>query len=149
ILLTLFALLSPPPPRSTLFPYTTLFRSILADIEGVPPGKTERMQHAIGAGHVLLLVAEQREVGTGLRSKALVLAQRVDAGHEIGDVILADQMTIFRQRLALYGAAGGIGSGKPGQYHRLLATVVRQPMNLAIRTRQFEIRCRIAHFQCL
>src|SRR5690606_41055035 len=83
ILLTLFALLSPPPPRSTLFPYTTLFRSILADIEGVPPGKTERMQHAIGAGHVLLLVAEQREVGTGLRSKALVLAQRVDAGHEI------------------------------------------------------------------
>src|SRR5205823_14225424 len=36
--ITIFSLIMPPPPRSTLFPYTTLFRSVCGD---VGYGKTE------------------------------------------------------------------------------------------------------------
>src|SRR3712207_6995515 len=49
------------PPRSTLFPYTTLFRSSAAD--------TEVQQHVAGAGHLVTEVGEgQVDVGPGLRA---------------------------------------------------------------------------------
>src|SRR5690348_17531489 len=37
------------PPRSTLFPYTTLFRSLLGDVEGDHPRIGQRMDRAFDA----------------------------------------------------------------------------------------------------
>src|SRR2546430_11223491 len=36
------------PPRSTLFPYTTLFRSLLAGIKAYAPGKSEELKAYLG-----------------------------------------------------------------------------------------------------
>src|SRR5690349_22961463 len=39
--------MTPPPPRSTLFPYTTLFRSDLSRwLDGVAPEDLDRVSHA-------------------------------------------------------------------------------------------------------
>src|SRR5207249_11634521 len=50
---TLFSTLFRPPPRPTLFPYTTLFRSAPAD-ERVPPAEHEavRLRHRLRGGRV-------------------------------------------------------------------------------------------------
>src|SRR5690606_41440089 len=49
VLYSLFSfLMTPRPPRSTLFPYTTLFRSRSAPVRRVPPGRHRRA--AAGAG---------------------------------------------------------------------------------------------------
>src|SRR5690606_16388558 len=120
---------------------------VLADIDGVPPGIAQRVQYTVGPGDRLVLVTEQGEVRAGLRGKAGVLAQRIDTGHEVADIVLADQMAVLRQRLALDGAAGGIGSGKPGQHHRLPITVVRQAVGLTVGARQLEVRGQLSHFK--
>src|SRR5688572_32122727 len=41
------------PPRSTLFPYTTLFRSVDADLGGVEQGQHLRVGHAPGESHIV------------------------------------------------------------------------------------------------
>src|SRR5690349_25021813 len=48
---SIFFLIIRRPPRSTLFPYTTLFRSVLGD--GAPIGETEREGIAEGRGLLL------------------------------------------------------------------------------------------------
>src|SRR3712207_7717662 len=66
------------PPRSTLFPYTTLFRSQGADQRVVgsayagPPGRAERRQPRVGEVELLARTAEELGVlGVGPRPAAL------------------------------------------------------------------------------
>src|SRR3712207_8610727 len=58
------------PPRSTLFPYTTLFRSIMVENVGMNPGRT---------GFVEIL----REMGGDVE----IRNQRVVAGEPMADVV--------------------------------------------------------------
>src|SRR5256885_13288748 len=60
------------PPRSTLFPYTTLFRSCLRQIKSSPSARRER------SGHFVQLVAEecQRDLAAVARA----------AGESLGEV---------------------------------------------------------------
>src|SRR3712207_7493977 len=59
------------PPRSTLFPYTTLFRSILADL-GV--------EGALGAGPEVLDGADRVVVSPGVRPRDPVLRAASERG---------------------------------------------------------------------
>src|SRR5207245_9213117 len=65
LVLCLLAILRPP-PRSPLFPYTTLFRSIVKDVVGVPEveGDVVCRHHAVreGGGHHLRLGAHQQRM---------------------------------------------------------------------------------------
>src|SRR3712207_9022124 len=47
------------PPRSTLFPYTTLFRSILADLEGAVNRDMQRNRGQVRVVHTLTYCVEQ------------------------------------------------------------------------------------------
>src|SRR2546430_16413764 len=58
MILYFFFLMIRRPPRSTLFPYTTLFRSPVTDLEGGPAVNTQRF-HPLhlarrGVGHLVL-----------------------------------------------------------------------------------------------
>src|SRR5258708_27230647 len=56
------------PPRSTLFPYTTLFRSRVARPRPPVPGGASDPVHAMSAP-LLLTAAEMRQLGGGQRSE--------------------------------------------------------------------------------
>src|SRR5947209_16591942 len=51
-----------PPPTSTLFPYTTLFRSNLREILGIVLGYQDRLDAAAGRRQQLLLQPADRQV---------------------------------------------------------------------------------------
>src|SRR5690349_25142800 len=51
------------PPRSTLFPYTTLFRSQDVDLDAVLPGQAGLL---LGAAEVLVAVADEDDAVSGL-----------------------------------------------------------------------------------
>src|SRR2546430_13382639 len=73
-----------PPPRSTLFPYTTLFRSQLLEGDAqleASQVSTEAEVVATAEGHVLVGVAAEVDVGVG----ELVLVQVGGAQHESED----------------------------------------------------------------
>src|SRR3712207_7733376 len=61
------------PPRSTLFPYTTLFRSIVGNVERAVAGKREGVSLAVmtllAGGHVL--IEDVPGVGKTLLAKSL------------------------------------------------------------------------------
>src|SRR5690606_41545668 len=70
-LLLCFLLMSPQPPRSTLFPYTTLFRSLLEPAGGNRPGHRRRR-----------LAAHRRHGEDG--REGLLLHRRPQEGHDPG-----------------------------------------------------------------
>src|SRR3989475_6610577 len=55
------------PPRSTLFPYTTLFRSVVPGAGGVPGGAGDRGVRLLGAGGVLAHGRPVRELDAAVR----------------------------------------------------------------------------------
>src|SRR5690242_21026635 len=60
------------PPRSTLFPYTTLFRSLPAQDHPRPPQQSQSQQlpqSAKGAPQATMMQASMSEVSDGLRSE--------------------------------------------------------------------------------
>src|SRR5438046_7012502 len=55
----------PPPPTSTLFPYTTLFRSVLCDVDfGGPGGRNEERLAVASGGHIALPSGDRSEEHT-------------------------------------------------------------------------------------
>src|SRR2546425_9754251 len=49
------------PPRSTLFPYTTLFRSLLEDLYGRRCGIVENLAQSLDGDHLVVFVQNKRE----------------------------------------------------------------------------------------
>src|SRR3712207_8780824 len=72
VLVFFFFLMIRRPPRSTLFPYTTLFRSVVVDLVEYVRGGAGR-RHVGGARHVLspLLQLLERKGGGGSHFQAL------------------------------------------------------------------------------
>ena len=107
----------------------------LVDVERPAVGEALRVQHAVLRRHRLVGIAQQREVGAlalGERHVAALALERVDAGHEVGHVELADLVAVGGQRLALDGAALGERLREPRHDHGLLAAVVGQLVRLAV-----------------
>src|SRR3712207_8033787 len=67
------------PPRSTLFPYTTLFRSVLTHIEKVLARPPELVQEHTGENRVRVAVSRV----TQPVQSSLVEARRVDREHPL------------------------------------------------------------------
>src|SRR2546426_3145734 len=68
------------PPRSTLFPYTTLFRSVLAVLAVADePGDDhhDRLVHLVGHDHALADLASADRKSTRLNSSHLVISYAV------------------------------------------------------------------------
>src|SRR5256885_8790401 len=63
------------PPRSTLFPYTTLFRSLMLGETFCPPAASSTVAHEIQ--RLILEVAEARSESTRLNSSHLVISYAV------------------------------------------------------------------------
>src|SRR3989449_10624701 len=83
------------PPRSTLFPYTTLFRSVLVDADGIPrtcsrEENAELFRLAIGGYGLLGVVTSVR----------LRLAPRVKVQREVQILEIEDLMPAFARRIA-------------------------------------------------
>src|SRR5437773_7586733 len=89
--LLLFLLMSPTPPRSTLFPYTTLFRS------RTPPGTMAAADtaHAAGDDRVLLLRVDAVALP---ELAAVVLPKRVSAEHRTVGALLIRGVLRGRRR---------------------------------------------------
>src|SRR5205823_12222943 len=92
-------------------------------------------------------IAKEREVRALLLSERRVLVERIDADHEISDVVLLDQVAVFRQRLALERAAACVRLRETGQYDCLLVPKIRDLVRLAVGRLQREVRYRIADLQ--
>src|SRR3712207_8954694 len=73
------------PPRSTLFPYPTLFRSVIAQERVLRGGK--QSGRADGAGHVSRLLGAGEAVGHPARQRGCLAV----------DVIRPPAETVFRQ----------------------------------------------------
>src|SRR5258708_2536028 len=121
--------------------------SVLADVERPAIRHAHPAENAVDFCGLLRGIAEEREVRVLLLSERRVLVKRIDADHEIGDVVLLDQVPVFRQRLALERAAAGVRLRKPGQYDCLLVPEIRDLVRLAVARLQREVRRRIADFQ--
>src|SRR5690625_7603895 len=79
LLIPLFFILLPPPPKSTLFPYTTLFRSLIKAVKGLYNQDITQAKEIIKADkrldkldqiindQAILLIAKQQPVATDLR----------------------------------------------------------------------------------
>src|SRR3712207_7995408 len=71
------------PPRSTLFPYTTLFRSILADLEGAVNRDMQRNRGQVRVVHTLTYCVEQPHlVGPLCLSNAQLYVPSTSHRHE-------------------------------------------------------------------
>src|SRR5690606_42098506 len=66
----------PRPPISTLYPYTTLFRSTIASVSDIPPGKNYATL-TLGNGTVIPL--DQTSEGEIVRQSGLVIRKTADA----------------------------------------------------------------------
>src|SRR6476660_356815 len=85
-------------------------------------------------------------VRLGLR-KLGVLFNRVDARHEVGDVVHLDLVAVFRERLALDRAATRERRGEPREHDGFLSFEIRQLGGLAGGRLQFEIGSLVAHLE--
>src|SRR2546429_4372095 len=94
-LLFFFFLMIRRPPRSTLFPYTTLFRSVpegagilvpddVGDRAAAGPGRRAEDVHRVGAVRAAHIAAREQilEIAVGLRDVAVVHVVRVVRGDE-------------------------------------------------------------------
>ena len=106
--------------------------AVLADVERPPPREAPGLQHAVGGRGRLGRIAQQGEVRLFFLGESLVVFDRVDAGHEVGDVELADLVAVLREGLALDRAAARVGLGEPGHDDGLLALEIRQLVGLAV-----------------
>src|SRR3712207_8273039 len=81
------------PPRSTLFPYTTLFRSLPVQRRHVVQGLEHLVAVGDDAGDLLLQVLLVRQVGhaQGRRAVHLLGVSRADAALRRADAVLADR----------------------------------------------------------
>src|SRR3712207_7816617 len=86
------------PPRSTLFPYTTLFRSLRLAVVGALPGLD------FGGGALVALLAPGVQVGGGPDDAAADLpvagarARRGDAVVQVGDVRSGEHTSELQSR---------------------------------------------------
>src|SRR5207237_3387623 len=74
---------------------------------------------AVGGCDFFRWIAEKRKVGVLFFRERPVVFRRVDARHEIGDIVLANQFPAPTERVALGGSTTGEGFGKPRQDHGL------------------------------
>src|SRR3712207_8923416 len=67
------------PPRSTLFPYTTLFRSAQGACEPVPPDRFERVPHGLArVARAIRVVQEQHVEGVHAATLEAALCRHAD-----------------------------------------------------------------------
>src|SRR2546425_7674097 len=97
------------PPRSTLFPYTTLFRSALAVRLGVPPARVTTV--IAEAGTALLVLGDTVVARDAVAAEATRLAEGLRRYH--GGHPLDPGMSLQALRAAAGGGGGG-GGGAPG-----------------------------------
>src|SRR5256885_13036223 len=80
-----------PPPRSTLFPYTTLFRSLLLNIELVQRLRDQRLQS-------IELVGSERLLDVVVRAFTHCLHRRVDCRLSGDDDALGRDLALLKLR---------------------------------------------------
>src|SRR3989441_8547620 len=114
------------PPRSTLFPYTTLFRSVAAVVVVRDTDRLELLQVHVGlddeaalgvAGHLEVATAQERDVGRGL--------DRLHLDVQADLLPLVDEPD--RDRLVRLRGAAGLEGGREAVRHPPLA---QQPAGL-------------------
>ena len=71
----------------------------------------------------------------------------VDAGHEVGHVVLLDQVAVVRQRLALDRAPAGEGFREPREHYGLAILEIREVVGLGVRPLELEVGGGVADFQ--
>src|SRR3712207_9272587 len=93
------------PPRSTLFPYTTLFRSLIAGLEMASEG-----QIFIGGRDVTRLSAADRDVSMVFQSYALFphmsVLENVAYGPSVQGIRKRDAEAMAMEKLRLVGLTG-------------------------------------------
>src|SRR5260221_5745020 len=98
------------PPRSTLFPYTTLFRSVVERV-GMQSGASRRgrtlagddgLDVATGAADFIEELSAVHDLGRGSRS--LVAGRSLQGAHEAGEVV-----DVFQVVVGGVGQAVGLG----------------------------------------
>src|SRR5256885_11790464 len=131
------------PPRSTLFPYTTLFRSVhLVDV--VPLARDARtdvgLVQVIG-GKQLHLYALRRKIGDrharsyhrstspDVRVKTRHIGQHADLDHAVGNLRLGERRGHGKRRRREYAAIGEHGSSSSlwGDWIRATRPGIREP----------------------
>src|SRR2546430_13952994 len=102
------------PPRSTLFPYTTLFRSQVRRVGGSDPGQTGRRVHrpSGGGGGVSRLPACRRAAARFRRAPAAPAARAPHAGAARRAARGGDRIAVRARRPPQVGRASGWGRGE-------------------------------------
>src|SRR2546427_12882866 len=101
------------PPRSTLFPYTTLFRSLREDADRLP-------EHGLGAGVLVLRHVHTGQIGQrGPNQIVLTAVDRpIDGEHAAGERLRFAEL-LPRQRYASHLVECRRGPGMPLSEHAL------------------------------
>ena len=119
-----------------------------ADVER-PPDRQRLVvaDDAVRLRRLAFGVAQDRVVDGDVTRERCVDLGLVDARGKQGNVEDPDRLAALTERPALRRSTGAAGFGKPGDDDRPLAAVVREPVRLAIRPRQREIRGRVTGFE--
>src|SRR5256886_12340485 len=79
------------PPRSTLFPYTTLFRSLVVRLDQVRPELEGFLEEGLGILVHLALQVDEPEIEMGVESRLLVVVEP-DRLREVLDRLTEDAL---------------------------------------------------------
>src|SRR3712207_603546 len=80
------------PPRSTLFPYTTLFRSLVLDVRGSPPDEPVRGRFEVRGHEVVKAPHLRRRPGVTVEDR--VRKEAVDVCPHLGHEVLTDLASV-------------------------------------------------------
>src|SRR3712207_4117849 len=111
------------PPRSTLFPYTTLFRSTRAWLEGL-----ERNANVYPSNSAVMVAADEGEIDAGVMYHYYFYRDRAENGLKSDDA----ELHFFRNSdpgafLSISGAGVLASSDQPEQAQRLVAYLTSPP----------------------
>src|SRR2546430_1377141 len=125
IVIRFFFLMIRRPPRSTLFPYTTLFRSLMSEPAQQPPQPRGIGAHALVVGHDLhlFIYAPAPERGAERRDRRQWMAAR-ERGARSGQITI--QMGVQR----VWNVSGGPGERAPLRARELETAVDDHPVGI-------------------
>src|SRR2546430_5825787 len=118
LIISFFFLMIRRPPRSTLFPYTTLFRSLRAALR---PGHEVLSLHRRAGAHELV----HDRIHQRLKRRIDDVGRDADRGPALAGLVLAlDQHTRYRFRAAIENAHALVGELEPADIALILTQVL-------------------------